>query len=140
VPYWPSSFCLVLKGDNNTTDEPLFARVANDLETQGYSIHPLALPEDLATVLYEHQQVMDNELFTRAGIGRGDDYLKNKFVRTDEIFWITGESNAGRQWLGWAGALQSFLNHRLFLGLFSFESHFAHYRPRDYYNGFVRIG
>lgn len=29
--------------------------------------------------------------------------------------------------------MQRFLNRRLFLGLFSFESHFAHYGPGDYY-------
>jgi SM-20-related protein len=76
---------------------------------------------------------MDTDKFIRGGIGRGDTYLKNRFVRTDEICWITGESAAGRQWLAWTAGLQSFLNRRLFLGLFSFESHFAHYRPGDYY-------
>ena len=29
--------------------------------------------------------------------------------------------------------MQRFLNQRLFLGLFSFESHFAHYSPGAYY-------
>jgi len=34
--------------------------------------------------------------YNHAGIGRGDAYLKNEFVRTDEICWINGESDAGR--------------------------------------------
>lgn len=71
--------------------------------------------------------------YEAAGTGRGDDYLKNEFVRTDEICWITGESAAGAEWLNWTGRLQQYLNRRLFLGLFSFESHFAHYRPGDFY-------
>lgn len=29
--------------------------------------------------------------------------------------------------------MQVYLNRRLFLGLFSFESHFAHYSPGDFY-------
>lgn len=76
---------------------------------------------------------MNPARYSSAGIGRGDDYLQNAFVRTDEICWITGESSAGRLWLDWAADLQRFLNRRLFLGLFSFESHFAHYAPGDYY-------
>lgn len=54
-------------------------------------------------------------------------------MRTDEISWITGESDAGKLWLDWTSRLQTFLNQRLFLGLFSFESHFAHYSPGAYY-------
>ena len=102
-------------------------------EKQGYSIRPLALPEQLLMSLYQHQQVMKDEQFESAGIGRGEAYLKNEFVRTDEICWITGESVAGRHWLNWAGELQQFLNRQLFMGLFSFESHFSHYSPGSYY-------
>jgi len=36
-------------------------------------------------------------------------------------------------WLSWTQSLQAFLNRRLFLGLFSFESHFAHYAKGDFY-------
>jgi SM-20-related protein len=54
-------------------------------------------------------------------------------VRRDEISWITGESEAGQIWLNWTAKLQTFLNRRLFLGLFSFESHFAHYPPGAFY-------
>ena len=54
-------------------------------------------------------------------------------MRADEICWITGETETGKKWLDWSSSLQSFLNRRLFLGLFSFESHFSHYGPGDYY-------
>ncbi len=111
----------------------LFELIANDLEQQGYSIHPGVLPEGLMSSLFLHLQEMDAEKFKNAGIGRSDDYIKNKFVRTDEICWITGNSDAGKQWLKWTTALQHYLNQRLFLGLFSFESHFSHYGCGDYY-------
>jgi SM-20-related protein len=120
-------------GGDDAFNETLFARIAQDIETQGYSIRPGALPEALASALFIHQQTMEEEKYERAGIGRGDGYLKNGFVRTDEICWITGNSEAGRAWLEWTASLQSFLNRRLFLGLFSFESHFAHYQPGDFY-------
>ena len=117
----------------NTIDETLFGLIAEDIERQGYSIRPSALPEEVAASLYAYQQQLNTNKYTGAGIGRGDDYLHNEFVRTDEICWITGESEAGRIWLDWSSRLQGFLNRRLFLGLFSFESHFAHYSPGDYY-------
>ncbi|WP_286237531.1 2OG-Fe(II) oxygenase [Neptuniibacter halophilus] len=124
----------LLSFDNdNTVDETLFARIAQDMEQQGFSILPAALPEKLTNSLHLHQRAMDESMFVDAGIGRGDNFIKNDFVRTDEICWINGESEAGRDWLNWTGALQRYLNRRLFLGLFSFESHFAHYRPGDYY-------
>lgn len=84
-----------------------------------------------------HKQSMNPDQFKKAGIGRGNDHLENDFVRTDEICWITGASEAGKQWLEWTAQLQKHLNRRLFLGLFSFESHFAHYGPGDYYKRHV---
>lgn len=118
---------------SSTNNETLFGLIAQDIEKQGYSIRPAALPEDLANSLFHYQQTMEADKFKSAGIGRGDQYLENEFVRTDEICWITGETDTGQQWLDWSAKLQSFLNRRLFLGLFSFESHFAHYGPGDYY-------
>ena len=121
-----------MDGDR-TNDETLFGLIAQDIEKQGYSIRHGALPEGLAIDLYNQQQVLAAENFKKAGIGRGGDYLENEFVRTDAICWINGETDAGKDWLSWTAGLQSFLNRRLFLGLFSFESHFAHYSPGDYY-------
>ncbi|WP_100658361.1 2OG-Fe(II) oxygenase [Alteromonas flava] len=117
----------------NTTHDDLFAAIATDIEQQGYSIRPGALPLEIGDALLECQQSLSQQEYTDAGIGRRDEYTKNDFVRTDEICWITGESEAGQRWLNWASGLQRYLNRRLFLGLFSFESHFAHYAPGHYY-------
>ena len=124
---------LIRNDDGNTIDETLFSQIANDIEVQGYSIRPNALPDAIAADLLAHQLSLTKQKYSDAGIGRGDDYLQNEFVRTDEICWINGDSEAGQQWLTWTANLQSYLNKRLFLGLFSFESHFAHYAPGDYY-------
>ena len=122
---------------NSTTDETIFALIAQDLENQGYSIRTDALPEALVHSLCCHQQTMVAEKFKNAGIGRGDEYLENEFVRTDEICWITDETDAEKYWLDWSSSLQNYLNRRLFLGLFSFESHFSHYGSGDYYKRHV---
>lgn len=117
----------------NIYDDSLFGLIADDIEKQGFSIRPGALPEEISNSLYSYQQYLNTNRYVDAGVGRGDDFLKTEFVRTDEICWITGESDAGRKWIDWASGLQRFLNQRLFLGLFSFESHFAHYPAGAYY-------
>lgn len=118
---------------NGGSDDSLFSRIANDIEAKGYSIHVGAMPERLTSSLWHHQSHMKNEQFHLAGLGRTEDLLYDERIRRDEICWITGESLAGRQWLKWAAELQQTINRRLFLGLFSFESHFAHYAPGAFY-------
>lgn len=118
---------------NSGFDETLFQQIADDLREKGFSVRPAALPEHIANALYTQQQSLSEHKYSDAGVGRGTNFVKTEFVRTDEICWITGESNAGEQWINWMGQLQRFLNQQLFLGLFSFESHFAHYEPGAYY-------
>lgn len=121
----------------NSGEADLFAQLTADIREKGYSINPVSLSMPLAEELLAHLQQMSAGQFDQAGIGRDQRYIKNSFVRTDEVCWINGESAAGRDWLGWAARLQQYLNRHLFLGLFSFESHFAHYRPGDYYKRHV---
>ena len=111
----------------------LFDQIATDLTQKGYSIRPFALPLDLSNNLFQHVAAMTPDSFTEAGIGRMREHMRNDFVRRDEICWITGKSEAGAQWLEWTGQLQKYLNRHLFLGLFSFESHFAHYATGCFY-------
>lgn len=111
----------------------LFAQMTNDIFEKGYSVQPNALPLELSRIL--HQQVLsisDSE-FMNAGVGRQREHMNNDFVRRDEICWITGDSDAGKAWLEWATELQTYLNRHLLLGLFSFESHFAHYAKGAFY-------
>ncbi|MEE4145370.1 MAG: 2OG-Fe(II) oxygenase [Halieaceae bacterium] len=120
-------------GNAAAHSEQLFANIADDLLAKGYSINPCALPAGLADELLLQLHTMSQQQFAPAGIGREQDQMLNRFVRKDEICWITGASAAGRRWLDWTGELQAQLNRRLFLGLFSFESHFAHYREGAFY-------
>ena len=119
------------RGDS--TDGGLFESIAKDIRVKGYSIKPGALPVGLTDALIAHLVRMNEEQFNPAGIGREQQHMHNRFVRNDEICWITGESAAGHDWLTWTAGLQAFLNRRLLLGLFSFESHFARYAPGTYY-------
>lgn len=111
----------------------LFECISNDILDKGYSISPYALPKKLAALLLQHITELPSKKFKRAGIGRAKDYLINDTIRTDEISWITSNSEAGCEWIKWVALLQETLNRRLFLGLSYFESHFAHYTQGNFY-------
>ncbi|MBT5330484.1 MAG: 2OG-Fe(II) oxygenase [Porticoccaceae bacterium] len=118
-------------------EDGLFSRIARDLEAQGYSINPRALPDRLTRSLSYHHSHMEKGAFQTAGVGRTAGYRHDGRIRGDEICWITGESLAGNHWLKWTAELRRYLNHRLFLGLRTFESHFAHYAPNTFYRRHV---
>ncbi|MGQ8364439.1 2OG-Fe(II) oxygenase [Glaciecola sp. 1036] len=111
----------------------LLNQITQDILQKGYSIQTNALPNELADMLHFHITQMPNEKFNEAGIGRELNQQVNEKVRNDEIAWINGESPAGASWLNWTTDIQTFLNRRLFLGLFSFESHFAVYEKGHFY-------
>ena len=115
----------------------LFGTIADAIRGKGFSINFNALPTDLGESLWLHMKNMNLEKYSPAGVGRKNKYILNAFIRSDEICWINGDSEAGKAWLEWMKALQLYLNSRLFLGLFSFESHFAHYAPGAFYKKHV---
>ena len=124
---------IIFSDDESSLFSSLFEFIAKDIIEKGYSIRPFALPENLTHLLLHHITRMPESNFKRAGIGRAKNHLINDFIRTDEISWITDNTEAGSTWIAWSKALQQYLNQRLFLGLFSFESHFARYSKGDFY-------
>jgi len=120
--------------DCGTVDsQHVFEAIAADLLEKGYSINPNAVPADLLSELWQQLRSMPSHQFDSAGVGRQQAHTVNSFIRSDAISWIERDTPAGEDWLNWAAELQQYLNRRLFLGLFSFESHFSHYAPGDFY-------
>ncbi len=122
---------------SNPGDDPLFAAIAAGLEDKGYVILPAALPDAVATSLLDYLAVLEASQFHRAAIGRGTDQQRNQFVRRDRIHWIEDDHPESAVWLDWSARLKTYLNRRLFLGLFSFESHFSFYKAGDFYRKHV---
>jgi len=115
----------------------LFDRIAIALKDVGWVVVPDALPSSLANALRTYAETLDPAAFERAGVGRRRDSHVNDFVRRDEICWITGDEPTPRAWLAFADRLRRHVNEALLLGLFSFESHFAHYGIGDFYRRHV---
>ena len=118
-------------------DEAIFENVVDDLVTKGFSIQENGLPDFITQALLSCQKSISEAEYKRAGIGRAENYQQAEKVRGDEICWITGSSEEGALWLSWCEAMQLYINRSLFMGLFSFESHFACYEPGKFYKRHV---
>lgn len=115
------------------SQEQLFDSICSDIHAQGYSIKPYALDESLALTLENYAQKLQDTSFYPAGVGRDGSKTVNPFVRSDRIHWLGSNNESERLWLDWAEKFKTHLNRRLFLGLFSFESHFAWYQKGQFY-------
>lgn len=70
-----------------STDDALFARIAIDIENQGYSINPDALSDRLAQNLSHHLYQMMNEGFKPAGTGRAEKYSQSECIHSFLCFF-----------------------------------------------------
>lgn len=114
-------------------DNSLLETIASALRKDGVCVLPRMMPEALVKELHQDAQQNSGSLFRAAGVGRGEAQQHNHQVRSDRTRWIDGQTAIEREWLEGMAVLQSFLNRHLFLGLYSFESHFAHYMPGAHY-------
>lgn len=118
-------------------DEAIFENIVDDLVTSGFSIQENGLPGFITQALLACQRSISETEYKTAGIGRAENYHKADKIRGDEICWITGTSKEGALWLNWCETMQQYINRALFMGLFSFESHFACYEQGKFYKRHV---
>ena len=108
----------------------------NAMDLVGWALMPGCLDiADSLRLREECQEACDAGRFRRAGVGRGSRLEVREDIRRDEVLWI--ESDDGRieqgGYLAWLELLRLALNERFFLGLFSYEGHFAIYREGAFY-------
>ncbi len=110
----------------------LFQAIASDLHHKGYFIQKNALPKHVSGALlrtFEQHKIA----LRPAGVGRGSERDTNQSIRRDSIVWLEESVEDASAWHEWVQCLKEHLNQHLLLGLFSFESHFALYKPGDFY-------
>jgi SM-20-related protein len=101
---------------------------ATALTERGYAVLVGAMPDaDWRRLRAEAGRLHANGAFSAAGVGRGADLRKESSIRGGSICWLDAGMPAGGAFMGWMEGLRSSLNRRLFLGLDSFEAHYAHY-------------
>lgn len=109
-------------------------RIVDALVEQGWFADSEVLDPALCQQLYaEICCLADHDSLSQAGIGRGKEHHLRKDIRGDALHWLDRESQAQRTYLAGMAELQQSLNQALFLGLFEYEAHFAHYPPGAFY-------
>ncbi|WP_341582047.1 2OG-Fe(II) oxygenase [Marinobacter metalliresistant] len=92
------------------------------------------LGSDLLAALQQEVEILDRtDAMQRAGIGRGNDLVRDRSVRRDKIAWLQGITAPQAALFEFFDAIRQGLNQRLFLGLKRFETHYATYHPGDFY-------
>lgn len=108
--------------------------VVDALCEQGWYVGENVIDADICQALHrELLNMAKHDALEEAGIGRGQQHHLRKDIRGDAIHWLDRESEAQRRYLNAMGELQQSLNQALFLGLFEYEAHFAHYPAGAFY-------
>lgn len=81
----------------------------------------------------ELHALAEHSALQAAGVGRGEAHRLRRDIRGDAIHWLNRDSQAQRDYLALMAQLQGQINQALYLGLFEFEAHFAHYPPGSFY-------
>ena len=113
--------------------DELFKKIATELINNGVCVIKNGVPDNMAKGLQKQAQKLRLDQFKPAAVGRGESQVADTQIRSDDIHWMDGNGESENDWLLWMGELQQYLNRHLFLGLFSFESHFSHYSSGDFY-------
>ncbi|HEX4403456.1 MAG TPA: 2OG-Fe(II) oxygenase [Polyangia bacterium] len=100
------------------------------LAKHGYASLLNAMPEaSWQGLRAEAGRLFDDDAFSAAGVGRGDDVRTESATRGGSVCWLDVGAGmpAGDAFMAWMEGLRVALNRSLFLGLDGFEAQYAHY-------------
>jgi len=105
----------------------------DDLANQGYAIIPDFISPQTCAALYQYTLGLTDNDWQLAGVGRADNYTTNTLVRRDRIRWLQAGVAEEQNYLQMMEAVRHAFNRALFMGLFDYECHLAHYPPGAFY-------
>lgn len=107
-----------------------FENLFQKLEEHGWFMADGVMPSGLTGRLYDSARTTwEKGLFRDAYVGTRQAELRDSTIRGDTTFWLDDGSEvpAYREFLEWATDMQERLNRHFYLGLKSYEFHFARY-------------
>jgi SM-20-related protein len=118
----------------------VIAGIVDTLAERGHAIVPAFLaPPAIAALAASARARLAAGEFRAAGTGAGSAFHLDAATRGDRIRWLDPETATAAEAVFWERleALRVALNEALFLGLQSFEGHFAVYPPGAFYRRHV---
>lgn len=113
--------------------------IANELNYNGFCVVVNALCKKVVSKLQEITYKRECWMWQHAGIGRHGRRSVNKAIRSDLVCWIDGADGAEESYLTYMDNLRLGINESLFLGLFTYESHYSKYPIGSFYEKHLDI-
>jgi SM-20-related protein len=107
--------------------------IIDKVADHGYCIIDDFLQPERSGALYHYAQQLPAQHWNLAGIGRQQNQTINTMVRNDRIYWLNQEEPRHKDYLAIMEQLRNEFNRELFLGLFDYECHLAHYPKGAFY-------
>ncbi|MDN3687340.1 2OG-Fe(II) oxygenase [Cyclobacterium jeungdonense] len=111
-------------------------QIAQELYQNGWSITDQYISESFRKELLEEQQdLVYHGQFRHAGVGKGESFAIQPEIRSDKVLWMDEMQLTPLQQTYWdmLENLRLAINQRCYLGLRSYEAHFAMYPPGSFY-------
>lgn len=116
--------------------EDLLDHISQEIYSNSYVVVDNFVDEGFRKALLKEQTDLLNQgQFTKAAVGKGDKKQVRAEIRSDEVLWMDSAALSPLQANFWekVAEVQQVLNRRCFLGLKSFEGHFARYPIGSFY-------
>lgn len=111
-------------------------QISSEIYQNSFAIIDNFISGDFCKALLEEQNsLLKAGKFREAAVGNGDKKLVKPEIRNDAVLWMDSEALTPLQAAYWdkIEEIRNVLNQRCFLGLRSFEGHFARYPKGSFY-------
>lgn len=119
-----------------TNMEELLDWISSEIYQNSYVIVDDFVDSDFRKALLKEQtELLEKGMFRNAAVGKGDQKQVRTEIRSDEVLWMDSDNLSPLQASYWEriDQIRQVLNQRCFLGLRSFEGHFARYPIGSFY-------
>ncbi|TDQ19422.1 SM-20-related protein [Algoriphagus boseongensis] len=116
--------------------EEILDRISAEIYSNSYVVIDGFIEEEFRVALLEEQTRLLNEgKFRQAAVGTGDKKQIRTEIRNDQVLWMEADQLTPLQAAYWdkVDQVRKAINQRCFLGLKSFEGHFARYPIGSFY-------
>lgn len=116
--------------------ESVYERIASEIYDKSYAIVDDFISEDLrASLLQEQTELLEAGKFRLAAVGKGEKKQIRTEIRNDQVLWLNPDELSRYESIYWGEVekVRLAINQRCYMGLKSFEGHFARYPKGSFY-------